>query len=544
MAQYRAWSILVVLALVAGACGSDAGPGDSTRPSTTAAGGATSTTESTGDLGDVYGEIGADDDQPGSVALTLETTTAATGEIGPEGGTLAATSAAGVTFTLTIPAEALFAPVMITITPIASVVGEPVGDTPTAAVHLAPEGLAFLKPVELAITGFALDSEPIGIGASGAGEDFHLLPATDAGDGTVTVTTMHFSSFGVAGRSQLEALVRNYRPSGAEQLARTALAFFGDDHPRAFGALEIWARAFRGTLSGTSDARGLETRTVEMLSLLGAIADQLRLSTEDGIVEPPESLIAVAQDIIDLWFERVGAEVDRLSGVCMDTPAEAFWIYRWVSMGTAISEMLTLERRTELEGWLALAADCLEFEVEWTADVWVEGSASPASTTRAAGVATLPMIDLDENLNFFDGEIRIGGEGDWVITHFAIEDCSLVLGPTGTVRALLHVEIDLSNLGIAHVPEITGFGVVIGWSQTPHAGCDETGAMDWGAVYFSLPVARMNAERAGDAGIIFVVPATSQTGEMGSIEVQNSAIHEGGGETMTQKVTVKHVPGG
>lgn len=113
------------------------------------------------------------------------------------GGMLTATDAAGVKYTLNIPAGALISDETITMTPVSSIGGSPLGSL-IGAVEITPHGLQLQKTATLTI----VPTSPIqltsqaGFDAYEGGEDFGLYPL-DPGAGIV-MRLNHFSTFGVA----------------------------------------------------------------------------------------------------------------------------------------------------------------------------------------------------------------------------------------------------------------------------------------------------------------------------------------------------------
>lgn len=87
-----------------------------------------------------------------TVSSTVDETGSVTRTIGPAGGSLTTTDPRGHTATLTVPANALVAPVEITATPVASTDGEGAVDGTAVGMRLEPEGLTFLEPAILSVT--------------------------------------------------------------------------------------------------------------------------------------------------------------------------------------------------------------------------------------------------------------------------------------------------------------------------------------------------------------------------------------------------------
>jgi hypothetical protein len=131
----------------------------------------------------------------GRVRPTLERGRTVSRSIGPAGGTVVATSAAGTSFALALPPGAVRAPTTISLTPVKRIRGFPLRG-PRFAVELSPDGLALLEPATLTITlKRAAKGKFAGFVYDGAGRDFGLTVARRSGR-TIVLTVEHFSSAG------------------------------------------------------------------------------------------------------------------------------------------------------------------------------------------------------------------------------------------------------------------------------------------------------------------------------------------------------------
>jgi hypothetical protein len=146
----------------------------------------------------------------GRVRPTLERGRAVSRSIGPAGGTVSATSAAGTAFALAIPAGAVSRPTTISVTPVKRIKGFPLRG-PRFAVQLSPDGLALLEPATLTIT---LERAPRGKVAGfvydGTGRNLGLTVARRSGR-TIVMTVEHFSTAGsthITGRDLIILLGR------------------------------------------------------------------------------------------------------------------------------------------------------------------------------------------------------------------------------------------------------------------------------------------------------------------------------------------------
>lgn len=149
---------------------------------------------------------------PLSLALEAKAVTA---KIGPEGGSIQITSAAGTRYVLQVPAAALLETVEITATPVASFGKK---DSTRQGVVFKPSGLQFLAPATLTVT----PSKPIPPARQlvftfndDGSELWAAEPKLSTGD--IAIVVQHFSGFGFAdlGDKAREAYV-HWKTSRAE----------------------------------------------------------------------------------------------------------------------------------------------------------------------------------------------------------------------------------------------------------------------------------------------------------------------------------------
>ncbi len=199
------------------------------------------------------------------LGVTLEAAGARSASIGPGGGTLVATGASGVTYTLTVPARALLSSVPITMTPIGRVDGMPLSGGFVAGVEFAPAGLVFAKPASLTIattrrpTG---NQQMVGVAYQGAGTTLGLNPVTLTAT-TATLPVAHFSglTLGFGTSQDLFALAASTSESASLLFYQNSLlaAFVQVPRDAAF-ILQIMGDWFDDLVlpavqQGTTDAR-------------------------------------------------------------------------------------------------------------------------------------------------------------------------------------------------------------------------------------------------------------------------------------------------
>jgi len=146
-----------------------------------------------------------------SLTPSLDAARHTTKTLGPAGGDVFARGAGGTRFRLAVPPGALAQQVAITLTPVTSLGGLPLGGGLVGAVDLAPSGLAFAIPATLYVmpAGGVPGGLTAGFGWSGAANAFAISPWwTDPEGRWVAIGVEHFSGYGIGipGPSQLDAL--------------------------------------------------------------------------------------------------------------------------------------------------------------------------------------------------------------------------------------------------------------------------------------------------------------------------------------------------
>ncbi|MEP6573166.1 MAG: hypothetical protein ABJD11_10745 [Gemmatimonadota bacterium] len=184
----------------------------------------------------------------GNTNVKLDGSHAVHDSIGSAGGTLIATSTAGITYTLTIPAGALQAPTLITLTPIASQGKLPVSGGFAAGADFQPAGLHFAQPVRLSASPLPSATSGIQFAAltfEGDGDSLGLAPMLDS-SGTAIAFLTHFSgaSFVFGTTADLQALANLAGTGVANQPFINQLATLGapqpPGNPAALPILQAW----------------------------------------------------------------------------------------------------------------------------------------------------------------------------------------------------------------------------------------------------------------------------------------------------------------
>ena len=140
--------------------------------------------------------------KPLNVTVQLDKKQTASAMVPRTGGSVSLTATDGSKFRLDVPADALEADTMITMTAVKSIEGAPLANSAPTAVQLEPSGLSFKEIVTLTI----LPAKEIPInkqiifGYEGSGEDYHLA-VVDPKSKDVKIKLMRFSGAGVGSGS-------------------------------------------------------------------------------------------------------------------------------------------------------------------------------------------------------------------------------------------------------------------------------------------------------------------------------------------------------
>ncbi|HET7142899.1 MAG TPA: hypothetical protein VFI68_02660 [Anaerolineales bacterium] len=136
--------------------------------------------------------------EPLNVTVQLDEASTTSSTITPSGGSLSLTAGDGTVFTLDVPAEALAADTLITMTAVKSIEGAPLDNNAPAAVQLEPSGLFFSEVLTLTIIpGQEIPIEnQIIFGYESNGQDYHLA-LVDPKSSEIKIKLMEFSGAGV-----------------------------------------------------------------------------------------------------------------------------------------------------------------------------------------------------------------------------------------------------------------------------------------------------------------------------------------------------------
>ncbi len=333
------------------------------------------------------------DPHPLAATISLDTARAVSADFPVEGGTLTATDADGVRYTLTVPANALTLPVRITMTPLASVKGLPFGER-SYGVQLGPDGQQFLNFVTLSVkppTGMSwpLDQQ-IPVTLDGAKNQLSLA-ALDTALETPTFKLLHFSSYVVLlSEKGFDASVSDVRKriGGSEErrlnsAAAEVLANERQRQMRGEPPSDVWSelaplrKEFIDTVlkpriaaAGSSCAAG----KLAMQTLLGQ--------------ERQDQLLGHEESDLDAMGQFGGALGDSVTEVCM---REEYEICRDEHIVTRIAgKLFGVLRQDALLGIInpkreAMASEyarkCLQFEVQFDSDMTLSVN-TPAHTVR------------------------------------------------------------------------------------------------------------------------------------------------------------------
>lgn len=269
----------------------------------------------------------------GPVSLT-EPAARVSATVDGSGGSITTSTPDGTSYTLSIPAGALQAPVEITLTPLTGIDNLPLNGGLAAGLQFQPDGLQFLFPAELTVV------TPTPVEAAGlvgfvvSGDEFHLIPVGLHED-TLAMMVGHFSGAG-AGTGDADQLqdLASLPASNAEQaalqdlgayIAASAAAGTEVDPARTAAILATW---FESSVRPHLEAAGSDPSQLE-----AALAE---LNRWEGMVAAWASGQLEAQKAAGraLAVAALRNQIDRLNQKCS---TENDWkpiseILQWVSV--------------------------------------------------------------------------------------------------------------------------------------------------------------------------------------------------------------------
>lgn len=449
----RAFFAACAFTLITCACGGGAATTDS-------AGFATNTPPSSEGTSAIEAALEAPAN-PASIEVTFEDSASVSGVIGAEGGSLTATSMTGTTYELSIPPEALLSDVEITMTPLASAEGDPLGEAQTEGVKLEPEGLHFLRRTTLEIRGEAIGPDFLGFTADGGGEDFHLVPA-DPSSGALTVVVTHFSMVG-ASDPQVKQLLEKYQPN-APGAYEAFLVLKHNDPDAILKALELWTNHLQRVLGNPAGRVGLESATAELFAYLIRYKDTLESEGWD----PDQSMLSGIRDrnrqIVEMWLNAVDAHVNQLATSCQGGDPEAgFSIARWVIFGDIIRYEFPSESSHLPTNWAGLAANCLRFKVEWNTKVTHTDEVGSSLVEATASVILPKEVHVSAGPILAYGKVpfKEADTAELIVDEDSMDiplpGCTLSVQP-GEAAIELEIKVDAPNLGnmsVSYIEEMT-----------------------------------------------------------------------------------------
>jgi hypothetical protein len=276
--------------------------------------------------------------------------------LGSDGGSISATGANGIQYTLEVPAGALINPTRITVTPILGIEGFGLSGGLAGAVDLQPSGLEFVQAAVLRIqtsatpgtgeqlAGFTANGDfskrALSLAAADAGEIFVLVPHfTVAGAGFGTQQDV--GAFPVQGSSVLESLFNDIvvlspvpwltaTRSTAETLAHTA-----------FSQVVLPELQNADTDGKLVDAIGAYDRWRRMLSLVAANGEIPAgiLTDDSATLSVPSGFQGEVDQALDLAADAIKDAIDGNNTVCENSESFA-----------ALANVLYWQREAEILG--------------------------------------------------------------------------------------------------------------------------------------------------------------------------------------------------
>lgn len=346
-----------------------------------------------------------------NATVTLDSARAAIADLPVTGGTLSATGADGTVYTLDIPADALVEPTRITLTPVVSVAGLPIGSgsgTTTVGVQLAPVGLQLANAATLVISPAAAAAVPIErqlfIQWGHGGNDVGFV-SPDPAAATVRLSVAQFGGIGMLRSAGFDADTAALRTRiGGDAAARLASAvaevLMRDRARRQAGIADTQGPLIAAVLTGTLiDQFRRDVLTPRTAAAAGNCAAATLATDTLTHLHQQRRLLGVGNAMADLAAEAT-ALMPVVAEACM---AAAFAECRDNHVVTRmIPAQTALGRRAALLGAAVTSfpdtdrfvRGCLRFELEFVSSAGARVTAGDAPYDFDETVSALVPIDL------------------------------------------------------------------------------------------------------------------------------------------------------
>lgn len=481
----------------------------------------------------VQGDIGIRTFDASMIEITLDENLVTKETIGPEGGSFSVTDTKGTQYTLIIPEGALLYEEEITMTPIANIDGEVISEIFQAGVKLEPEGLHFLELVSVEIISNDIEEGAVGFTTQSGGENFHLIPSISS-VGTLTITTTHFTEFGVS-QEMIEDVEGLSKLIGEIKLEHELAK--GDDNQK-LAALdhmieEMVARGEEGI-----NLNNWESWTTETLSLIlrvdeVAVKNKWNANTP-GFIE----LMSELQILVDLWFQESDGVVQEIREKCVQ--GEVGYGFRGVeiiTVGPWLVNKLTLgeSKNNQINKWRDTLRTCFDWGVIWQANV----------VTTGPGFKNDISLGAERNLvdDFFnDSRDKITS-----ITNLEVEYIegffeNLCVPKDGKIDLKIGFEKNYANLGMTSNLTIEGLQVKVNIIEQVFIDCGQgysQAEADAQRPFHGEPLDRLNFGRLHDDYWEFVLDYNPGGGVIAQFEEGPLALNWSDGQyDLWQLVTV------
>lgn len=396
-----------------------------------------------------------------NATVTPDTARAASADLPVTGGTLSVTGADGTVYTLEIPADALVEATRVTLTPVVSVAGLPIGGGgsgggTSVGVQLSPAGLQLVNAATLVITPAAAAAVPIErqlfIQWGSGGNDVAYI-APDPAAATVRLSVAQFSGVGMLRSAGFDvdtaALRTRIGGDAAARLASAVAELLMRDRARRHAGITdtqgaLIAAALTGSLIDQFRRDVLTPRTAAAAS--GCAAATLAADTLTQLHQQ-RRLLGVANAAAELATEAT-ALMPVVAEACMAAAyaqcRDAHVVTRVIPAQTAIARRAALlgSDVTSFPDTDRFVRGCLRFELEFVSSAGARVTAGDAPYDFDEAVAATVPIDL--------GPGQLGGTATLASTRYDVVQKNACLRSEGLVR----VGSQLTVAGISFVTAV------------------------------------------------------------------------------------------
>jgi hypothetical protein len=281
---------------------------------------------------------------PLQVLVEFDTSAAVSQKIGPAGGSISIVDSSGVSYELSIPANALEQETDIRLIPVSDLSEWPLDGEMIGAIGMEPEGLALNAPALLTITppsavatdGFAT----VGFSFEGYGNEFALRPVDDSAPGTSYLPegSAHFARPQAQFMDAVRQWLSELRPAGAGEVSKDHAAQLVRENPPSDSVAAVDQKETASLASAEDDPAPLPAfpwkrryntfqRRIEQVSECGQLTNAITYLIEtrnqaEQANDQTQNTVDQDDKAMDALLEKTKDVLDKAGEECQENKKE------------------------------------------------------------------------------------------------------------------------------------------------------------------------------------------------------------------------------